>query len=505
MPNQNDPTQNPTPVNPVPPVISPQADLPPLPPAFQNLNNPTPPVAASEKENTSPPSDNGSAAPPDISSVTSKPKKKFGGGRIIATILGLFLLVGGVGAGIVLTQQPQLLQQKASTICPVTAPDLCKCYNCDGSVRGSGCLPASESCDAYCGGSSTPTNCNSQTCTPNTSTKSCTESNGCAGTETCNSSGTGYGSCVQNDSSCGKSSGGASCSGGIADGKIGCLDSATGVVCNNGAFSQTKQYCPQGTKCVNGSSPGSFCSACSPATSCCFANSTVPSSPVCTVSHKYLCSNGSCIENDTNGTFTSNTCGGTCSGTPNPNVADCGSAAVGGACTTGSDCHCQGGDACTSLLCQPDQHQSCLSQSRAWCVNMTGKGMTCCAAGYVCAVGVNGCVSGPSAPTSSPPNNPTAPSCVAVTAYTPTWTALTSAQLSALTTGAQINFCVSGSNGTFDQADFKINSTVEAATTTKRPSSSDFCQLYTIQASDTTISVSAKIHDTTKGWVGESF
>jgi hypothetical protein len=45
--------------------------------------------------------------------MVASPKKKFGGKRIIATILGIFLLVGGVGAGIVLTQQQQLFQQKA--------------------------------------------------------------------------------------------------------------------------------------------------------------------------------------------------------------------------------------------------------------------------------------------------------------------------------------------------------------------------------------------------------
>lgn len=57
----------------------------------------------------------GNTVTPAIPPSITPPKKKFGGGRIIATILGILLLVGGVGAGLILTQQQQLFQQKAST------------------------------------------------------------------------------------------------------------------------------------------------------------------------------------------------------------------------------------------------------------------------------------------------------------------------------------------------------------------------------------------------------
>ena len=120
MPNQNQPdlnqnsTQEPTsPVN----SYGSQVDLPPLPPDFQNVEAPPAnPIPEAPKENM------GSAAPPvppvpNINSVASLPKKKYGTGKIIATILGLFLLIGGVGAGITLTQQKQLFQQKASGNC----------------------------------------------------------------------------------------------------------------------------------------------------------------------------------------------------------------------------------------------------------------------------------------------------------------------------------------------------------------------------------------------------
>lgn len=60
--------------------------------------------------------------PPVITSPPPKPKMK--GGKIFAMILGLFLLVGGVGAGIILVQQPQLFQQMAFTR-PGTYKDTC--------------------------------------------------------------------------------------------------------------------------------------------------------------------------------------------------------------------------------------------------------------------------------------------------------------------------------------------------------------------------------------------
>lgn len=112
MPNQNSDNQNQTTQdnNFVP--FSAQTDLPPLPPDFQKVDDgqePTHQDAGVDPKN-------GSASPPvpNITQITpSSPKKKFGGGKIIATILGIFILVGGVGAGILLTQQQQLFQQKA--------------------------------------------------------------------------------------------------------------------------------------------------------------------------------------------------------------------------------------------------------------------------------------------------------------------------------------------------------------------------------------------------------
>lgn len=64
--------------------------------------------------------DAGSAAPsddivmPSVVGTVSPPQKKFAGGKVIATILGLFLLVGGVGAGVFLTGKNQDVRKKAA-------------------------------------------------------------------------------------------------------------------------------------------------------------------------------------------------------------------------------------------------------------------------------------------------------------------------------------------------------------------------------------------------------
>jgi hypothetical protein len=141
MPNQDSPVQNPNPISPpinkpadqtttppVAPIIFPQSDLPPLSPDFQNMSGGNTADAPSQPNIPSIDSDAGSGAPPDAPSVISKPKKKFGGGKIIATILSILLIVGGVGAGIYLVGQQQLFVQKASapgslTICHSTGAD----------------------------------------------------------------------------------------------------------------------------------------------------------------------------------------------------------------------------------------------------------------------------------------------------------------------------------------------------------------------------------------------
>lgn len=211
-------------------------DAPPLPPDFQNVpsdplavssdNNKTPlvppvvlpttpePTLPTPSDSSSPLGGSGSAAPSDLPPVITPPKKKFGGGRVIATILGLFLLVGGIGAGIVLTSQQQLFEQKASggvTYCTTT--DAVNGYCTPPPGGGRGCLDTGCNSTQYCH---------------------------CQGGQPCN-----YGVCVPKDYF------DTACTG---DGR---------VVCNNSGNPQAKTCCAAGYVCggsggcVPGNPPGS--------------------------------------------------------------------------------------------------------------------------------------------------------------------------------------------------------------------------------------------------------
>ncbi len=128
-----DPTQNQNDIN-SPIVGSPpvQSD-PPVVPDFQN----TP------LQNNSSPTDD--FFPP---TPTSPPEKKFGK-KFVATILGVLLLVAGIGAGIVLVLQPQLLKQEAAQTEYI--PDA----QCGTGSLGSACastqIPGSTRCQTASG------------------------------------------------------------------------------------------------------------------------------------------------------------------------------------------------------------------------------------------------------------------------------------------------------------------------------------------------------------------
>jgi len=92
--------------------------------------------------------------------------------------------------------------------------------------------------------------------------------------------------------------------------------------------------------------------------------------------------------------------------------------------------------------------------------------------------------------------------CQSVSAYDDTWTELTTIQLSSLKAGDKINYCVKGfaSEGVFNKARFTINGVMQSETTTIRPSSTDFCQEYTIPAGVTTFNVVGDIFHEVLGW-----
>lgn len=104
-------------------------------------------------------------------------------------------------------------------------------------------------------------------------------------------------------------------------------------------------------------------------------------------------------------------------------------------------------------------------------------------------------------PSASP--EPTATiQCLNIKAFSIEWNELSAIQLSQLKTNDQVNFCVNGTttSGVFDKAKLTINGVVQDETTTRRPVSDDFCQLYTIPVATTSFNVSAQIHHSIAGW-----
>lgn len=107
MPGQDNPFNQPlaTPVNPVP-------TSPPIEEVTVPFGTTTaPPTQTTQTVST----------PPNFPPIISTPKrKKFGGKRIIATILGILVLVGGLAAGTILVRQRQEIREKAEGPNPIS-------------------------------------------------------------------------------------------------------------------------------------------------------------------------------------------------------------------------------------------------------------------------------------------------------------------------------------------------------------------------------------------------
>lgn len=418
MPNQSDPNQpKPTGIN--PPVID--TDLPPLPPDFQNTQSPpepappakepaSAPAATPTATSATPSGETGSAAPADtilqtFSPTITTPKKKFAGGRIIATILGVLLLIGGVGAGYMLTQQKQLFQQKAGS---------CVDVDCAITVDRNGHYNYEPSRDQH----------------PDEDLDGVKGQGGQTDQQ--------Y---FQNNLIEG---------GGSHTGKEGdaCIDDT---------------YCAS-SKCMGGT-----CQAVSDATdNDCTEDNLCPSGSTC-VNNACISSSLACKIGDPNAP-------GCCG---NLNEAEC------------DDPVCEGGPTGGRRECRiggpGGQHCTLSVGSSTGCSNTNVRDDT----------------------TTTTTTTTETASCQNVQAYSSTWTLLTPANLSTLVPDTVINLCVAGttSAGSFDQAEFKIGDAAKTNTTTPsaRPgATNEFCEPYTIKATDSAVSVKARIHHATLGWQGEA-
>ena len=120
MPDQNNPSNNQ-----IPQAFPEDATIPPIPPNLaQDTSFPNPTQVISD-------------APPPEENVP--PKKKFSG-KMIATILGILVLVGSIGAGIILVGQQQDIREKANVCSPNgqiekycdtgSGSEIVKCHQC---------------------------------------------------------------------------------------------------------------------------------------------------------------------------------------------------------------------------------------------------------------------------------------------------------------------------------------------------------------------------------------
>ena len=397
-------------------------------PPMMNDGPQTPVVTTTQTTTTTvqdTPTDSGSAAPSDdivMPPVITTQKKKFAGGKVIATILGLFLLVGGLGAGIMLVGQQQDIRERAGSCANnPCGPGL----ECDGS---GGCRPDGSG-DDYTGPVIEPPDDPWQD-PDGDGAYNPSDNGGCSsGDYHCGGSGAAYDFCIQ-------ASAGKTCNEAAEDlGYVVPIGNVTCIKDPNGSWSpdtSATTYTVDGyTQALN------QCTSQCPVSSstCTFGSGAY----ICPVGHV-----GACTETN----------GQPFSGTQN------------------------------SCFCGVVQFD-------------TGSGHTSFSS--TCGCGGN----------DTPPDDnptPTSPAitavCQNVKAYTTSWVLLTSAQLSQVDPGDSGYFCVTGvaTGESFDKARFTINGVLQPETTTVRPGSTDFCQLYTIPTGVTTFNVTAQINHVTLGW-----
>ena len=396
---------------------------------------------------------------------------------MIATILGLVVLIGGVAAGIILVKQQQDIREKAACI-----PD-------------GQCMTSSTACcgssytDTSCG-SSMPIRCGSKpptTCTPGQrETDSCTTSLGCPGNK---------------ERTCG-------------------IDSKWGIW--GGCF-DIDDDCPAPPP---GSTPTPYCipngQCMTSSTACCGSSYTDTS---CGYSIPIRC--GSAPPGSTPTPTPTPPPGATPTPTPAPgcySCARCSNTKPGYWATwTDDTSNCDGWYVCTepTYECKPEKcGPGCATPTPTPTPSYRGCGEACndyihCIPSLNCPGGPGGgrCVNGlcpedpdcvcgatptPRGPTPTPGETAV---CLNIKAYDINWNQLTASQLSSLRVGNIVRFTVSGTPANkINKAKFRINGVDRPETSSKKPGTNEYYDEYTIPAGTTSFTVNAKLHHVTLGW-----
>jgi hypothetical protein len=437
---------NPAPLPPVDPVVS-------TPPPTPDVSFPSEDSGPLPLTNAMPPSPDGTASPaPEEPSMIppSKPKLGLGKGRVVATILGILLLVGGVGAGIVLVQQQQDIREKAATCSSGST----RCKNSTTIEVCAGNIWNASSCG-------TGKACSNGQCVATSGDGGPGGQNGNGAADTANTGGGGEDSGGGKLPACPSSGIGYSCS----------SSSITGAIC----MRNTDYCCPIGKSPVNG--------ACATSTSC--------------QTGQTRCKDTSTIEVCQANTWTSSACGTNKKCTNGQCVAADG--------TPGGYCNCNSVKG-ESPSCASDQ--TCVVNGTYF----EGSFVNCVTSGSINGLCKTPAATSPdtppkvdTSPTTAPTNPPggeTIAQCTSVKIYDTDWIQLTTVQLSALSAGDAIRLAISGTttSGTIDKAQFTVNGVALPETTAKKPGGSEFYSEYVIPAGVTSFTISGKIHHSTLGW-----
>lgn len=166
-----------------------------------------------------------------------------------------------------------------------------------------------------------------------------------------------------------------------------------------------------------------------------------------------------------------------------------------------SQCHCQDGNACTVMACDPEIEGQCHDQGRSYCANQGGAANTCCAVGYTCCSGYDGCCpgGGPTVPpgtnhpTQPPGNDTPTPTSPAIHECTNLKIYKDGVQVtpSTLRPDDNIVFAVKGS-GSPNKARFRVNGAAWAESTTTN-ASAEYTQAYTVPVGVTDFVIEAEV------------
>lgn len=516
------------------PNTAPGGAAPPVPPPVEMpfssglpLNDSLPPVESQVMANM-PNMDN--TPPVGIPPLVSPPSRRgLSGGKIVGAILGLLLLVGGIGAGVLLVQQNQDIREKAAELgesCSSggqsgTCLTLVQCGQQNGTWLGTvgGCT-GSAGCCAGVGGDTDGSQCSGATagaggCVPNS--YSCTNSYGqmdcpsgqkcgvsCQSSGNCSGVTAGSGGCVPANWSC--------------NNEYGQQDCGTGNKCGVSCTSNTGGGTPGGScgGCEGGTIPDGYAGGCNP--------NQGGKQGFCRCDHWEYEYSASCPDPSAGG---------------NPSGGDCRYVNDGNTVSLAGDCsgytfrsllfECDGSaSAGQDGKCEPGYHDGYLStitdSTGATSINI-GSVPACRSrqADLIVVSRPNDGLSGDELPgtprvanfiirdgdqsncaVGGQPSPSTRAQCGNVVAYDTNWNQLSTTQLSALKAGDKVRFTITGTktSGAFTKARFKVNQNSAVETILTKPGANEvFYTEYTVPSGVTSFQVGAAIYHDSIGWI----